>query len=113
MNIDTQMKTYFPRAKHSNVILEASIAVVSGNFTLISAGYFLSPEVRKVMIMCLSFFVIFSFSILFIDATYIKLFIQSCITAQIYKPSSGGNGMRGMNLEKTLFPMMGLETKQE
>lgn len=45
--IDTKMKTYFPRAKHSNVILEASMAVVSGNFTLMSAGYFLSPEAKK------------------------------------------------------------------
>lgn len=42
------MKTYFPKAKHSNVILEASIAVVSENFTLMSAGYFLSsPDAKK------------------------------------------------------------------
>lgn len=41
------METYFPRAKHSIVILEASRAVVSGNFTLMSAGYFLSPEGKK------------------------------------------------------------------
>lgn len=41
------LKTYFPRAKHSSVILEASRAVVSGNFTLMSAGYFLSPEAKK------------------------------------------------------------------
>lgn len=41
------VKTYFPRAKHSNVILEASMAVVSGNFTLMSAGYFLSSPVAK------------------------------------------------------------------
>lgn len=44
----TKIKTYFPRAKHSSVILEASKAVVSGNFTLMSAGYFLSsPEAKK------------------------------------------------------------------
>lgn len=42
------MGPYFPRAKHSRVILEASMAVVSGNFTLMSAGYFLSPEARNV-----------------------------------------------------------------
>lgn len=42
--IELEMDTYFPRAKHSRVILEASMAVVSGNFTLMSAGYFLSPE---------------------------------------------------------------------
>lgn len=41
------METYFPSAKHSNVILEASMAVVSGNFTLMSAGNFLSPEAKK------------------------------------------------------------------
>lgn len=41
-------RTYFPRAKHSSVMLEASRAVVSGNFTLMSAGYFLSsPEAIK------------------------------------------------------------------
>lgn len=45
--MDEPMKTYFPKAKHSNVILEASMAVVSGNFTLMSAGYFLSPEAKK------------------------------------------------------------------
>lgn len=39
-------ETYFPRAKHSKEILEASIAVVSGNLILMSAGYFLSPEHR-------------------------------------------------------------------
>lgn len=42
------MAPYFPRAKHSRVILEANMAVVSGNFTLMSAGYFLSPEARNV-----------------------------------------------------------------
>lgn len=41
------MDTYFPRAKHSKVTLEASMAVVSGNLTLMSAGYFLSPEGQK------------------------------------------------------------------
>lgn len=35
---------YFPKAKHSRVMLEANMAVVSGNLTLMSAGYFLSPE---------------------------------------------------------------------
>lgn len=40
----SKKETYFPRAKHSKVILEASRAVVSGNLTLMSAGYFLSPE---------------------------------------------------------------------
>lgn len=42
------MGSYFPSAKHSRVILDASMAVVSGNFTLMSAGYFLSPEPRNV-----------------------------------------------------------------
>lgn len=41
------MDTYFPKAKHSNVILEANMAVVSGGFTLMSAGYFLSPEAKN------------------------------------------------------------------
>lgn len=42
------MGSYFPSAKHSRVILDASMPVVSGNFTLMSAGYFLSPEARNV-----------------------------------------------------------------
>ena len=33
--------------------------------------------------------------------------------ASMCSPSSGGKGMRGMNLEKTLFPVMGLDTKHE
>lgn len=44
----TPITPYFPRAKHSREILEANMAVVSGNFTLMSAGYFLSPEARNV-----------------------------------------------------------------
>lgn len=44
MNLNQKRETYFPKAKHSKVILEASMAVVSGNLTLMSAGYFLSPE---------------------------------------------------------------------
>lgn len=33
--------TYLPKAKHSKVMLWPTRAVVSGNFTLRSAGYFL------------------------------------------------------------------------
>lgn len=37
--------TYFPKAKHSNVTFWPTKAVVSGNLTLRSAGYFLmGPE---------------------------------------------------------------------
>lgn len=52
----TQIAPYFPRAKHSRVILEANMAVVSGNFTLMSAGYFLSPEARNVPVHLCFFF---------------------------------------------------------
>ena len=91
------MTTYFPRAKHSNVILEASMAVVSGNFTLMSAGYFLSsPGGKKV-------------NYIKNEKTF-RLFLFPCSTNTLYQPSSGGKGMRGMNLEKTLFPIIGLET---
>lgn len=45
-----QVGSYFPRAKHSRVMLEANMAVVSGNFTRMSAGYFLSPEARHVLV---------------------------------------------------------------
>lgn len=35
-------KTHFPRAKHSRVMFLASRAYVLGNFTLMSAAYFLA-----------------------------------------------------------------------
>lgn len=39
--------TYFPKAKHSKVMFWPTRAVVSGNFTLRSAGYFLLWPKRK------------------------------------------------------------------
>lgn len=90
------MGSYFPSAKHSRVILDASMAVVSGNFTLMSAGYFLSPEARNVLLKLQK-----------------NLFYHSPACCFSCEPSSGTRGMSGMNLEKTLLPIMGLETKQE
>lgn len=70
------------------------MAVVSENFTLMSAGYFLSPEAREVPL-----------NLLEKKKKYLRGFE--------HRPSSGSEGTSGMNLEKTLLPIMGLETKQE
>lgn len=40
-NVTVNFLTYFPKAKHSKVMFWPTRAVVSGNFTLRSAGYFL------------------------------------------------------------------------